>query len=184
MIIDEKGLLRAMKSEYKRLGYHVAVMRDAVLKTHIIITGNRWGVMMEKKNVPRKVLGLLAEHIGDIPGDDEAYKVQKGDVQTEIHESAVQTFRGFHGVEAPVSTVKRTGLTMLGYQLWQSAKDLFVMKVAPDLEEIAFVDFNEAKLVDKKMLMAEDSESRAYIAIEDPDEPSARLEYLSQFQWV
>lgn len=184
MIIDESGLIRAMKAEYKRLGYRVATMGDAIDVKHIIITGIGWGVMMEKVSAPRKVLGLLAEHIGDIPGVDEGYKVRKGEVQMEIHQDAIQTFRGFHGVTDKITTAKRTGLVLNGYQLWQDAKDQHVMMVDPELEDIAFLARNEAKLVDKKMLLLADSESTAYIAVEKQDSPSERLDYLSNFRWV
>ena len=173
-----------MKAAYKSLGYHVAAIGDAISVTHIIITGNRWGVMMEKKSVPRKVLGLLAEHIGDIPEVDEGYKVRKGDIQTEIHENAVQTFKGCHDMGEEMCAVKRTGLTLNGYQLWQSVKDLRVMEVDPKLEDIAFINLDEARLVGEQMLMAEDLESRAYITVEKRDRPSERLAHLSKHQWV
>lgn len=184
MIIDEKGLLRAMKAEYKVLGYHVAAMGDAGKIKHIIITGKRWGVMMEKKSVPRKVLGLLAEHIGEIPTVNEGYKVRRGDIQTEIHENAMMTYRAFHKEDVQIGTVRRTGLTLNGYNLWQRGKDLRVAQVDPELESIALWKQDTAKLIGENVLMTEDLESRVYITVEKQDGHSSQLEHLSQFQWV
>lgn len=62
MVVDEKGLISAMKDAYKTTGYKVAV--DASEGSiDYIIDGLSWAVVIEKGSLPAKVFGLIAEHI-------------------------------------------------------------------------------------------------------------------------
>lgn len=61
MVVNEKGLLKAMKSAAK-YGYHVFAEENG-----IVIFTQKWYVRIAAGKVPRSVLALLVEHIGFIP---------------------------------------------------------------------------------------------------------------------
>lgn len=65
-MIDERGLLGAMKSTWRSEGYTVAGYREDGERV-LCIHGASWLAAMPRRTTSRKVLGLLAEHLGDIP---------------------------------------------------------------------------------------------------------------------
>lgn len=71
-MVNENGLVRAMKKAWKDGGYIVTVREDL-----IYIRYNAWDLIVPVKLLPRKVLALLVEHIGSIPQDGEAYQCRK-----------------------------------------------------------------------------------------------------------
>lgn len=185
MIVNEKGLIRAMKEAYKGLGYNVAAGDNDSGIENIIIATNFWAVVIEKKNLPRKVLGLIAEHVGDIPKLGEAFQVKKKEPQTEIYEIATRVLRDIHAGDKPLKLVKRTDLTLGCYQLWQRKDDLRIFKLDPELEDIILLSRGTVRIVGDDMLMIDDLESRAYIAVEKIDaKEQDRLDHLSKIQWV
>lgn len=187
MIVEEKGLMKLMKAARQNFGYHVAVTRTATgVKSIIIATDTgRWAVVMEHKSAPRKVLGLLAEHMGIIPDPGEGYLVRKKEVQSEMSEIVTGMLSDMNDEDKPLLFIKRTALNYGGYQLWQRREDLRIFKVDPELENILLLPTNEAQIIGNHVLKAEDLESRAYIATEQTEDVSnAWLNHLSQIQWV
>lgn len=91
MVIDEKGLLSAMKDAYKKksTGYKVAarILEDG--DEELIVSAPGWTAFIIRENAPRKVMGLIVEHVGDLPRASEAYQVQDKNVQAEIFKVAV-----------------------------------------------------------------------------------------------
>lgn len=72
MVVSEKGLLRAIKDAYKADGYTVAVddsggVEDLILHTPL------WTVVIQKDEVPGKILGIITEHLRKLPGPGEAF---------------------------------------------------------------------------------------------------------------
>lgn len=184
MVVNDKGLMKAMKEAYKSTGYCVAAESNADME-NIILCTNTWAVIVEKKNMPRKVLGLIAEHVGEIPTKGEAYQVKKKEPQTEIYDVATQTIRSIHAGDKPLRIVKRTQLAMGCYQLWQRKDDLRIFKVDPVLEEILMLSRGLVRIVGDDTLMLDDLESRAYIAVEKiDDKESTAFDHLSKMQWV
>ena len=66
MVIEEKGMLAAMKDAYKGGGYKVAVEDSAGCENMILHTA-MWTVVVLKKELPRKVLAMIVEHVGEVP---------------------------------------------------------------------------------------------------------------------
>ena len=64
MVINEKGLLRAMKEAYKSEGYEIKCKDNSGVQ-EIEIETTKWRVTCVLKNMPRKVLGMIVEHMGD-----------------------------------------------------------------------------------------------------------------------
>lgn len=183
MIVNEKGLIRAMKEAYKSTGYKVAA-DDTGGQIDIILAGALWTVVVEKSTIPRKVLGLIAEHIGEIPEPGTAYHVKRGETQTEIFNIVTQAVRDFHSGELERRIIWRTNLTLGGYPLWQAATDHKVVKVHPEQEDIMYWSGETVRMIGDDLLFLDDMTSRAYIttgAVRD-DERSM-LEHLSKIQW-
>lgn len=81
MVINEQGLLRAMKEAYKADGYEIECIVIGNM-TEIHLETSRWYVNCEIKNLPRKVLGLIAEHLGELPSPGQCFQVKKNESQT------------------------------------------------------------------------------------------------------
>lgn len=65
-MIDERGLLSAMKSTWRSEGYTVAGYREDGERV-LCIHGASWLVAIPYSAISRKVLALLVEHLGEIP---------------------------------------------------------------------------------------------------------------------
>ncbi|MFA9381493.1 MAG: hypothetical protein ACERKO_10595 [Acetanaerobacterium sp.] len=64
MLIHEKALARELKTAWKNGGYRVVVRED-----YLYIISSAWAAVISADDTPRHILGLLAEHIGNLPGD-------------------------------------------------------------------------------------------------------------------
>lgn len=73
-MINEKGLTREMKQMYKSWGYTVVDHGD-----ELSIYCPYWYVRCDKKQLPRKVLATLAEHMGVLTVEGDAIKTSKGE---------------------------------------------------------------------------------------------------------
>ena len=67
MIVNEKALVRAMQDTVKRGGYRIRFNENWNAADTCVICTDKWLVQMDRKDVPRKVLGLLTEHFGYLP---------------------------------------------------------------------------------------------------------------------
>ena len=181
MVVDEKGLIRAMKEAYKEDGYKVAVEDKADIE-NVIIAAPLWTVVIQKSELPRKVLGLIAEHLGEIPFPGTAYQVQKKQTQTEIFSMVAGAVMDFHSGEKERRLIRKTKLTLGSYPVWQ-ATPRYCVEVNPELEEI--MAGGTVRLIGDDLLMIDDDVSRAYIRCYTPKEEKEleQLRYLSQFQW-
>jgi len=184
VVINEKGLLRAMKEAHKVTGYTVAVENQGGID-NLIITTNKFAVVMEKKNTPPKIRGLIAEHLLDFPRAGEAYEVKKKEPQMEIYDAALAFIRNVHAGEKPQKIIKRTNLTLGGYPLWQRKDDLKMFEVDPELEDILNLARGTVRIVGEETMMLDDLESRAYITVQKIDANGQKMiDHLSQIQWV
>lgn len=92
MIIEEKGLVKAIKAAYRHSGYTVLNQGGEVT-----IYTEGWFVRCLWTKLPRKALAIIVEHMGMIPDDDVA---------------------GWMGGEA-ASMASYVPVTFRGYQLFQ-----------------------------------------------------------------
>lgn len=70
-MIDERGLLAAIKDAWRTGGYGVVGNGG-----ELVLQGSGWLAVLPRGIVPRKVLDLLVEHLGEIP-EGAAWKVYK-----------------------------------------------------------------------------------------------------------
>lgn len=183
MVINEKALLAQMKEAYKGGGYTVAVVGD-----YMMFTNGIWVAIIERDNVPSELLGLLAQHIRDIPDAGQAYTVMKtrGDTiaQTRIINEAIQpwTHMTQRKQEGAGGKMKRTSLTLQGMLLWQEVDGDSLYMIDPRYAALFRPGMEQVRLGNG--IYAEGEISQLWVlrnvegALEDP------LEYLRQFRWV
>ena len=66
-MIDERGLVAAIKDTWRHEGYAVAGYGSGDERA-LCLNGASWLAVMPQRTTSRKVLGLLAEHLGGYPG--------------------------------------------------------------------------------------------------------------------
>ena len=114
MLINEAGLVRAIKRAYKHGGYVVANLGDAVA----IYTEN-WYIQANRALFSRKALATIVEHMGMIPDDGEAVAIEKDDQPQAIMAGIVSDdVDGWMGGEV-ASMASYVPVTFRGYQLFQ-----------------------------------------------------------------
>ena len=73
-MMNESALVRAMKREYKGLGYDITNATD-----RLYICGPVWFAELPWTSVPGKVLGLIAEHMRGMPEPGQTIHLQNGE---------------------------------------------------------------------------------------------------------
>lgn len=183
MVVDEKGLTAAMKAAYKEAGYKIAGLTGDKGES-IMIAAPDWCVVIRKAMMPRKMLGLIVEHMGDIPRAGEAYQVQKKQVQTEIHGVTTEILEELRDPELEPRQVKPTGLHWGQCSLYQRMDDLKVVKVDTDTVSIARMVARIDMLGDHVLALT-GLASEVYIDIaRTPNDEVVRMDHLSKAQWV
>lgn len=183
MVVNESGLCAAMKKAYKEAGYKVAgLAADGEYK--ILIAAPGWCVVILKEKMPRKVLGLIVEHVGDVPRCGEAYQVQKKQVQTEINGVTTQILEKMLDEQLERRQVKPTGLRWGRYILCQRLDDLKIVKVDPDTGSIMYIA-PRMDMLGEDILTVSGRVSDVYIDISKTlHEEEAQMDHLSRKQWV
>ena len=184
MVINEKALLTQMKEAYsKQGGYTVAVVGD-----YMMFTNGTWVAVIERDNVPSELLGLMAQHIRDIPGQGQAYTVYKvkGDTiaQSRILTEAIQpwTHLANRKEEGMGGKMRRTSLTLRGMLLWQEVEGENLYMIDPRYAVLFANGLEQTRLGNG--IFAEGEISQLWVlrnvdgALEEP------LEYLQKVRWV
>lgn len=133
-MIDERGLLSAMKSTWRSEGYTVAGYREDGERV-LCIHGASWLVAIPYSAISRKVLALLVEHLGEIP-DGAAWTVRKGEgVQGQIMDVVLTRLDGLrrHIEEGEEDLILRSSMRWKGYEVWQRPATLKVTAYDPVL---------------------------------------------------
>lgn len=129
MVINEKALVKAMKAAYKGDGYVVGCQGD-----ELFVESAMWKVVADLKNFPRKALGLIAEHMGQIPTDGMVYQLRKDEAQTKIPEKGAD-FRGI-AADEKMEVIYKTRLTFGDGNIWQMEQGGKLLWVMPEDENL------------------------------------------------
>lgn len=142
MILVDSAVCAAMKKDVKGAGYLAfgMMLED---KCWMGLKGNGWIVLAKLESMPRKVLGLIVEHAGGIPGIGTAWSIQKprkGDIQRQdvmfgVVEQEVRELLEVNWDTA--ASLARMALSLDGYGLWQDRENLNILRMAPRLEDLA-----------------------------------------------
>lgn len=114
MIIEEKGLVKAIKDAYRHGGYTV-LNKDG----DVAIYTEGWFVRCQWNKLPRKALATIVEHMGMIPDTGEAVSIEKDDQPQAVMAGIVSddVTRWMGGEEASMATY--VPVMFQGYQLFQ-----------------------------------------------------------------
>lgn len=168
-MIHEKELFAQLKREWKGLGYEVYPTSQGFL-----LTGIGWAVEIPAGLMPRKVLGMLVEHIGEIP--ESAWKVNKAGPQSISVGMAVDVRSAME--EAEVQSVAVTTILYKGRELWQR-EDGKVFAFHGELTAMAEGEW----LCGERGMLLSDEGGRVYIhKCDTKDDPV--LEALEKVQLV
>lgn len=181
MTFYDKGLLRAMKKEYKADGYIVAGTDGGY-----VICCESWGVYIHEQAMPNTVKSVVVLHAGELPEVGKAIKVRKGEAANWIYEMAVDRIQAldalYHGRKR--ETILPTRLTMDGYGLWQNPKTLAIQRIAPENQQILDFTDNDAYLIDGA-IYGTTIYGSVYVACEHiVYEDKLLFACLEQMQWI
>ena len=113
-IIQEKGLVRAIKDAYRHGGYNVLN-----LDGDVVIYAEGWCVRCPWNKLPRKALATIVEHLGMIPENGEAVNIEKdGQPQAIMAGVATEEVAGWTFSPAAVGA-SYVPVTFRGCQLFQ-----------------------------------------------------------------
>ena len=183
-MFDEKKLAAAMKVAWRGAGYLVLLLQNTVM-----VRCGTWAFCVDRSHAPRKALGLIAEHVGELP-ETGAFRCGKEiGAQTMIVDEEI----GFADriVEiinaGKLQSCRKTELIMNGDELWQDVRTLRVRLVDPEYSRIIHPDFFCEVVTDP-----EDPESSLYVQdmwdgwlVVQPKRrgDNAKLEHLDGFPW-
>jgi len=139
-MFNTTALSKAMKEAYKVGGYNLSIKRveDSDIKAVINIVAGFWGIRAVVPGAPRSLIGLIAQHVGDIPYDLDLHVSKGVGVQTKMPEEMyglIETVFGMHSDRK----AKRLPLTYDDCRLYQR-DDGKILKYAED--KLAIIDRN------------------------------------------
>ena len=125
-IIQEKGLVRAIKAAYSHGGY--TVLNQGA---QVTIYTEGWFVRCPWPKLPHKALATIVEHMGMIPDDGEAVTIEKDDQpQAVMAGIASDDVAGWMGGEV-ASMASYVPVIFRGYQLFQEVSGRQAYGVSP-----------------------------------------------------
>ena len=125
-IIQEKGLVRAIKDAYRHGGYNVLN-----LDGDVVIYTEEWCVRCPWNKLPRKALATIVEHLGMIPENGEAVNIEK-DGQPQAIMAGVATEEAAGWTFSPSAVgASYVPVTFRGYQLFQEVNSRQAYGVDP-----------------------------------------------------
>lgn len=134
-MINERALVKLMKEAWKASGYSVAEFDSGTVRRYII-TGRGWLVACDAPLLPRKALGMIAEHVGAMLRD-EALRVRKDEEpQRVMPDAIIGAFCDFYGQRGV--GMHRTRLTMDRLEVWQDEKGELLL-IDPEVSSLAFI---------------------------------------------
>lgn len=173
-MIKERALLSALKNDWKGAGYTVGRTKDRLL-----LGGNGWTLGCAMEVLPRKVLALLVEHLGEIPKADDCWTVSKAaGSQTAILKVADKEF--LDSLDARGEEAAQTRLTFGGWRVWQELGSLKVLLMDEDLTSIVVLPKDGAAESFGDGLI-KDAGPDVLVVISKGMPPEA--EYLQAVQW-
>ena len=117
MLINEAGVVRAIKRAYKGGGYTVNSQGGVMA-----IYTQSWYIQARREVMPRKVLATIVEHAGMIPGDKEPTNIMKDlNPQLVIPETAAEEMSAWRVGERG-NDVDMVPVIMQGFQIFQTAE--------------------------------------------------------------
>lgn len=186
MVIKDKALVAQMKDAYGKGGYVVANRGGDTY----VINCAYWAVEIDRENLPREALSLMALHMGFLPEEDRAYRITKTkegpSVQHVLIDVALSNIRKFEqeideAAYVPVM-MRKTIVTYDGCSVWQKEGNCGVILIDPRYESILRKK-QEARIV-SGALYVEGEISKAYIMPVERSSAEPEIVHLSGTRWT
>lgn len=181
MTIYDKGLIRAMKKEYKDNGYYVAMT-----ETGMLIQSEGWGVEITAAADPNSVKSLIVLHNGGLPRMDSAVYIHKNECGEVILETVLAAMEELEKAFTANggSGIKPTRLTMDGCRVWQTTDRLQIKLVDVDDQQILAGESIDAHLVGNA-IYARNWFGGLYVRTQMAvPEDKPLLDHLAEVQWI
>ena len=182
-MLNEKGLAAVMRERWRGGGYEVAEADG-----WIMIWAGGVAVRCRRAALPRKCLGMIVEHIGEIP-EGVCYRVSKeGGAQTALRDEPMDFWSRLldEGIGSDLHRIKPTQLHLNGARLWQDMKDLRVVTVDPGYTRVVEPEaLSEARTVNvyETGLVWEDVDCVAVVMPLRRNDTDRLLPRLDGFPW-
>ena len=138
-MINEKALCAAMKDAYRNGGYEVMGIGK---ENTLVINGKMWCAAAPQTRMPRKVLALLVEHLGEIPRGQAAIVRKKEGVQTMVVDMAMERWEKLQKLtKTAAEELRPTPMTWKGREVWQT-EALRVLAYDSELSALALAAEN------------------------------------------
>lgn len=177
MTFSERGLLRAMKQQFKGYGYTVAQTENGLL-----ICCDEWGVGIRDHLVTNGIKSLIMLHAGKLPTEGCAIYCQKDLISTKLYEMVVDRVRGLM-CEKSSQKVLPARLTMDGMAVWQDPVRLSIFLVDPENQQICDFGDLDASVVDGA-LYGNTMAGVVYVECANKNDMGPMLHHLEQMQWT
>lgn len=189
MLIHEKGMVAAMKKAAgaSGQGLHVAAWKEDG-RLWVFLYTNFWCAASAWEKLPRKVKGLLAEYMGELPGAGDAVEItKKNGVQSEVHTFAERTIAGYRGAMSSEDKVKAKATPLTEsemYTLWQTAKGEIIPMPQP-IEQVALLPSGAYYVSEGNVMYTIDDDSQIFLKPTVPTGQRAEnMKHLGKVRWV
>lgn len=189
MLIHEKGMVAAMKKAAgaSGQGLHVAAWTEDE-RLWVFLYTEFWCAASTWEKLPRKVKGLLAEYMGELPGAGCAVKITKKDgVQSEVRTFAAGTVMDYRGAMSSEDKVKAKATQLTEsemYTLWQTAKGEIIPMPQP-IEQVELLPAGAYYVPEDNVMFTTDDDSQVFLKPTIPTGQRAEnLKHLGKVRWV
>lgn len=179
-MLNEKNVIAVMKAAWKSAaGYKIKMDDEGV-----ILSMQGAFAYIPRARLPRKVLALIVEHIGKIPGDFEAYCVSKfNGAQSIIVAMMEEELKGRKDSAGEAEEhIQKTRLTYGAWEIWQGIDSKRVFALDPDklkmIDEKAKI---ESLVAEDMVLMIDDGE---WVMFDQSMIDKTVRTHLEKFQWT
>ena len=179
-MLNEKALARAMVNQWKGAGYIVGRF-DADGEDTVVIFCPSWQLACKTQNLPRRCLGLIVEHCGELSKGTAMRCMKDGEqmVLTDMVKGARRDLGQLR--EDAEGCMMRTGITIGGLRVWQDA-DTWTLRLMDQL----YTDIwdlsdgeSDAEMVHGGILFT-DELTTLYVRKEDPEDWKHVLDVLKK----
>jgi hypothetical protein len=115
MLISERGLVKAMKSAYKKAGYTMVSSEE-----QIILYTKHWYLRADWPQFPAKALALIVEHLECLPDQEWALEIRDGAEPQHVLPDAVGSDVGEWLEGGSQDTATRVPIWFADYAIYQS----------------------------------------------------------------
>lgn len=184
MVINESALLRAIKEDYRGNGYTVAKRYTPGDGNVLVIQGTGWLAEIGWDNVPPKVLGLIVEHLKDLPTVGNAFTVQKKETKTTIYDMVDDM--PDNDPDAIAIQVHRTDLMYKSFEVWQKDRNNGCLLIPCDTAEMLLDHGRTVQHLDGGIYL-EGKASKLHVlatVLKSGTQEESTVNYLSARAWV